>query len=332
MAMSRVVTPKTVAATRHKVQYLSTDHPIGNTYAVNLRQLEYFTVIAEEGSFTRAAERLLVAQPSLSQQMSALEAELGGQLLERMPRGVRLTMAGQSFLPEARAAISHADRARASVRMALGLEAGRLEIAAATSAAAGILPSTLRRWQEQHPEIEVSLHEYVHRRPFEDAVRDGQGDMAVGSPPEDWPGRVEHLGWEEFVLVLPNGDPLLSRRSVDIAELAERRWVHFVPTHGLAEVLDVRCAASGFRPRVAVRTSQVTAAPQFAAAGLGPALVPDHIVSESVRHLTRPARPRVIRRVVAFARGDWSPITHSFLDALREYPWGRKPPGAIDLG
>src|SRR3954469_14588028 len=84
----------------------------GDTPGVNLRQLEYFLVIAEEGSFTRAAERLLVAQPSLSQQIGALEAELGGPLLERMPRGVRLTTAGHSFLPEARAAISHADRAR----------------------------------------------------------------------------------------------------------------------------------------------------------------------------------------------------------------------------
>ena len=96
---------------------------------VNLRQLEYFVVIAEEGSFTRASERLLVAQPSLSQQIGVLETELGGVLLERLPRGVRLTMAGENFLPEARAAISHANRARRSVRMALSLESGRLEIA-----------------------------------------------------------------------------------------------------------------------------------------------------------------------------------------------------------
>jgi DNA-binding transcriptional LysR family regulator len=299
---------------------------------MNLRQLEYFTVIAEEGSFTQAAERLLVAQPSLSQQIAALEAELGGPLLERLPRGVRLTPAGQSFLPEARAAISHAHHARAAVRMALGLEAGRLEIAVATSAAAGILPWVLRRWQERHPEIEVGLHEFPHRRVLDDAARDGDGDMAVGSPPREWQGPVEHLGWEEFVLVLPDGDPLLRRRSVDLAELAERRWVHFVSSHGLAEVLDIRCAAAGFSPRVAVRTSQVAAAPQFAAAGLGPALVPDHIVADSVKHLMRPARPRVIRRVVAFARGDWSPITRAFLDTLHEYPWPRKPARAADLG
>ena len=176
---------------------------MADTHGVNLRQLEYFVAIAEEGSFTRASERLLVAQPSLSQQIAVLEAELGGALLERLPRGVRLTMAGQNFLPEARAAISHASRARGSARMALSLELGQLEIATVTSAAAGILPSALRRWQELHPSIEVSLSEHLHRRLLDEAVRNGDGDMAVGSPPASWDGPITPLGWEEFVLVLP---------------------------------------------------------------------------------------------------------------------------------
>lgn len=289
-------------------------------------------VIAEEGSFTRASERLLVAQPSLSQQIGALEAELGGPLLERLPRGVRLTMAGQSFLPEARAALAHANRARRSVRMAMGLESGQLQIATNTSTAAGVLPSVLRRWQEMHPGIEVSLSEYLHRRLLEEAVSNGDGDMAVGSPPASWQGAIERLGWEEFVLVLPDGDPMLRRRSVDLADLVERRWVHFARDHGLAELVDQRCAAAGFTPRVAVRTSQVLAAPLFAAAGLGPAMVPDHIVPDSVRELVRPAKPRLVRQVVAFARRDWSPATRAFVDALREYPWPRRPPSSTDLG
>jgi DNA-binding transcriptional LysR family regulator len=299
---------------------------------LNLRQLEYFTVIAEEGSFTRASERLLVAQPSLSQQIGALEAELGGPLLERLPRGVRLTMAGQSFLPEARAALAHANRARRSVRMAMGLESGQLQIATNTSTAAGVLPSVLRRWQEMHPGIEVSLSEHLHRRLLEEAVSNGDGDMAVGSPPASWQGAIERLGWEEFVLVLPDGDPMLRRRSVALADLVERKWVHFARDHGLAELVDQRCAAAGFTPRVAMRTSQVLAAPLFAAAGLGPAMVPDHIVPDSVRELVRPAKPRLVRQVVAFARRDWSPATRAFVDALHEYPWPRRPPASTNLG
>jgi DNA-binding transcriptional LysR family regulator len=305
---------------------------IGDTYDMNLRQLEYFVVIAEEGSITRAAERLFVAQPSLSQQISALERELGGPLLERMPRGVRLTVAGQNLLPEARAAISHADRAGRSARMALGLEAGRLEVAVATSAATGIMPWVLRRWQEAHPEIEIGLLEFPHRRALDEGVREGAGDLAVGSPPHDWQGPVERLGWEEFVLVLPRDDPLLSRRSIPLESLSDRRWVHFHASHGLAEVVDVRCGVAGFSPRIAVRTSQVPAAPHFAAAGLGPALVPEHIVPENLKALMRPAKPRLVRPVVSFIRAEWSALTEAFLDCLRQYPWPRKPPRAVDLG
>jgi DNA-binding transcriptional LysR family regulator len=305
---------------------------IAHTHGVNLRQLEYFVAIAEEGSFTRASERLLVAQPSLSQQIGVLEAELGGALLERLPRGVRLTMAGQNFLPEARAAISHASRARRSARMALSIESGQLEIATITSAAAGILPSALRRWQELHPNIEVSLSEHLHRRLLDEAVRNGDGDLAVGSPPANWDGPITLLGWEEFVLVLPPGDPMLRERSVDLAELADRRWVHFAGGHGLAEVVDIQCAAAGFTPRIAVRTSQVVAAPLFAASGLGPALVPDHIVPDGAKELTRPAKPRLVRPVVAFTRHHWTPVTRAFVDTLHAHPWPRKPPRATDLG
>ena len=299
---------------------------------MNLRQLEYLVVIAEEGSFTRASARLLVAQPSLSQQIGALEAELGGPLLERLPRGVRLTMAGHSLLPEARAAVSHANRARRSARMAMGLESGQLQIATNTSTAAGILPSVLRSWQELHPSIEVRLSEYLHRRLLDDAVRDGESDMAVGSPPASWEGPIERLGWEEFVLVLPEGDPMLHKRSVDLAELADRTWVHFARDHGLAELVDLRCAAAGFTPRVAVRTSQVLAAPLFAAGGLGPALVPDHVVPDTARELVRPAKPRLVRQVVAFTRRDWSPATRAFLDILHEYAWRPRPPRATNVG
>jgi DNA-binding transcriptional LysR family regulator len=299
---------------------------------MNLRQLEYFVVIAEEGSFTRASQRLLVAQPSLSQQIGALEAELGGPLLERLPRGVRLTMAGQEFLPEARAVTSHANRARRSARVALGMESGQLEIATNTSTAAGILPSVLKRWQELHPGIEMSLKEYLHRRLLDAAVRDGGSDMAVGSQPAAWEGPIEPLGWEEFVLVLPAGDPMLRKRSVDLAELADRRWVHFARGHGLSELLDLQCAAAGFTPRVAVRTSQVAAASLFAAAGLGPVLVPDHIVPDAVKECVRPAKPRLARRVVAFTRTEWSPVTRAFLETLREYSWPPKPARATNLG
>ena len=299
---------------------------------MNLRQLEYFVTIADQGSFTAAAEQLLVSQPSLSQQIGALEAELGGPLFERLPRGVRLTPAGQGLLGEARASLRHARRGRRAARMALGLDAGQLEVAVTTSVAVGILPRVLREWQRRHPEIEVSLLEFPHRRGLEEAVRDGGGDLAVGSIPAQWQGQVRRLGWEEFVVVLPDGDPLLAEKSVALETLAERRWVHFTRAHGLAEVVDFCCATAGFSPRVAVRTSQVGAASQFAAAGLGPALVPEHVVPAALTALSRPTAGRPVRAVCAFTRGDFTPLTSAFLAVLRDFPWGPKPPSAFDLG
>jgi DNA-binding transcriptional LysR family regulator len=298
---------------------------------MNLRQLEYFVAIAELGSLTQAAERLFVSQPSLSQQIRALEAELGGPLLERLPRGVRLTAAGHELLSEARATLAHARRARRVVRRALELDVGQLEVAVTSSAALGILPAVLRDWQGRHPEIEVSLLEFPHRRALEEAARDGAGDIAISSPPEVWAGQVRRLGWEEMVLVLPDGDPLLAQDAVDLHELADRRWVHFVRATGLAEVVDICCAGAGFTPRVAVRTSQVAAAPLFAAAGIGPALVPEHIVPAALQRLVRPAKPRPVRAVCAFTRGEWTPLTRAFLDTLRSFPWGPKPRRALDL-
>jgi DNA-binding transcriptional LysR family regulator len=298
---------------------------------VNLRQLEYFVAIAEAGSLTQAAERLLVSQPSLSQQIRSLEAELGGPLLERLPRGVRLTTAGDELLGEARATLAHAQRARRVVRRALELDAGELEVAVTSSAALGILPAVLHDWQGRHPEIEVSLLEFPHRRALEEAARDGAGDIAVGARPEEWTGQIRRLGWEEMVLVLPDGDPLLKLDAVELTELRDRRWVHFSRAHGLASVVDVCCAGAGFSPRVAVRTSQVAAAPSFAAAGIGPALVPEHIVPAALQRLVRPAAPRPVRAVCAFTRGEWNPLTRAFLDTLESFPWGPRPEPALDL-
>src|SRR5919204_6140091 len=105
---------------------------------MNLRQLECFVAVAEEGSFTKAARRLQLSQPSLSQQIRALEADLGGELIERLPRGIRLTAAGKAFIPEAQAAVRAAERAGVAARMALGLQAGELELATLLSMTVGI--------------------------------------------------------------------------------------------------------------------------------------------------------------------------------------------------
>lgn len=250
---------------------------------MNLRQLAYWLAVVDEGSFTRAAQRMHVAQPSLSQQIRALEAELGGPLIERLPRSIRLTSAGKAFLPEARAAVLSAERAARAARAALKLETGELEIATVRSIAAGILPPTIRLWRERYPSVPIRLREYGHRDLLVESTRSGFGDIAIGPRPPDWGGPISPLGYEEFVLVLPASDPIAERGSpVALEELADREWVLYHPDHGLAGVHEEICVTAGFLPRGAVRTSQAEAAVRMAAAGLGIAVVPDNIVLPAV--------------------------------------------------
>src|SRR4051794_41425089 len=117
---------------------------------MNIRQLECLVAVVDEGSFTRAARRVGITQPSLSQHIRALEDELGGALLERLPRGVALTPAGRSLLPEARAAVRALERGRRGARAALALEAGGGGVAAVLSMAGGLLPPDHPGWHRRH--------------------------------------------------------------------------------------------------------------------------------------------------------------------------------------
>lgn len=284
---------------------------------MTLRQLECFLAVAAERSFTRAAERIGMAQPSLSQQIRALEAELGGTLLERLPRGAALTPAGRALLPEARSAVEAAERAGRGARTALGLESGEIEIATVWSIAVGILPAALRLWNARHPEVMVRLHEHSNRRNLEESVRRGNGDIAIGPRPADWIGPVEPLGYEQFVVVLAQNDTLARRGAIRLDELAERRWVLFETDFGLNEIVMGACARAGFQPRAAVRTAQSEAAVRLAAAGLGPALVPDNILAPGFEGAVLRLDPPVRRELVAYARTQWTRAAGNLVELIR---------------
>jgi Transcriptional regulator len=300
---------------------------------VNLRQLQYFVTVVEEGSFTRAAQRLYVAQPSLSKQLAALEKELGGPLLERLPRGVRLTPSGRAFLPDARATVLSAERARRSARMTHDLTGGELEIATLFSIAIGLLPDSIRALRTRHPGILVSLREYVHREQLEDDVRSGVSDIAIGPKPRTWDGPVTSLGWEEFVVLLPEGDPLLRTTGrVELSDLADRRWVLPDPSAGMAPLVVAACRDAGFVPQPAVRSAQVEALARFAACGLGPTLLPDNVIPGDLRHLVRRLRRPLARELAAYTRMTWSPVASAFLDELWDPRAAARPANAFVPG
>jgi DNA-binding transcriptional LysR family regulator len=298
---------------------------------MNLRQLECFVAIVEEGSFTRAARRVGITQPSLSQHVRSLEEELGGAVLERLPRGVALTPAGRTLLPEARAALRAVERGRRGARAALALETGDLEIATVLSMAVGLLPRYIRLWHERHPDVGIRLQEFRHRSLLEDAVEQGVADFAIGPLPlRAWEGPLEQVSWEEFVVVAPPGDPLASRRRVRLEELAEREWVLYHADHGLAGILEEVCRRAGFSPRGTVRTSQAEGAARLASAGIGPALVPDNIVLPGIEGSVLRLDPPIIRDVAVYARTELSRTAAAFVDVLRTEDRPR-PRGAVTI-
>jgi DNA-binding transcriptional LysR family regulator len=298
---------------------------------MNFRQLECFIAVVDEGSFTRAARRVGIAQPSLSQHIKTLEEELNGKVIQRLPRGVSLTPAGRALLPEARLAVRALERGRHGARSALALELGELEIATVLSMAVGVLPAHIGIWHERHPNVAIRLHEFRHRNLLEDAVEQGVADFAVGPRPlRRWDGPLETVAWEEFVLVVASSDPLSEQSSVALDDLREREWVLYHPDHGLAGIVDDVCRRNGFRPRGTVRTSQAEGAVRLAAVGVGIALVPDNIVGPRLDCAVLRFHPRLIRDVAVYARSDWSPTAEAFVDVLRSQPQPR-PVGAVSI-
>jgi DNA-binding transcriptional LysR family regulator len=299
---------------------------------MNLRQLECFVAVVEEGAFTRAARRLGIAQPSLSQQIRRLEQELGGPLVERLPRGLAVTPAGRALLPEARSALRAAERGARGARAAREPGSGELDIATVLSLAVGFLPRTIQVWHQHYPRVAIRLHEYRHRRQLEEAVQEGVGDLAIGPRPLlEWEGPLEQVDWEEFVIVLPPDDPLAGRGSVRVEELADRDWVLYHPDHGLAGIVDEVCRQAGFAPRGTVRTSQAEGGARLAAAGLGPALVPDNIVRPGIGGAVLRLEPRLVREIVAYTRNEWTPTAWAFVGLLQVQEPRPRPRGAVTM-
>ena len=298
--------------------------------SITLRQLEYFVTVVDEGSFTAAAALLHVTQPGLSHQIQALERELGGPLLERLPRNVRLTPAGRTALPHARASLAHADRASSAARRASGVDAGELHLGTLYSISVGLLPKALRSWRQSYPDVQVRLVEFRRTQDLIAAMEAGQADLAVGPTPPDWKGPVEPIGVEEFVIAAAHDAPLpADGQTVSLADLATHQWVHFTPPSGLSDILDAACRAAGFEPHAAVRTEQAPSALTLALDGLGLTLVPGNVVPPGYPGLLLWPDPPVHRELSVYTRVRPDPITAAFVAAITREPLAT-PPHLLD--
>ncbi|WP_329363809.1 LysR family transcriptional regulator [Streptomyces sp. NBC_00669] len=298
---------------------------------MSLRQMEYFLAVVDADSFTRAAEALHVTQPALSHQLKSLERQMGGELVERLPRGVRLTPMGRAFLPHAELAVRSAVRAERAARAAAGAEGGELHIAAVHSIAAGLLPSVFARWRRQRPGVGLVLREYSRGEDLVEAMERGVADLAVGHDPGPAATRtgggmtLTPIGAEEIVMVLPPGDLLAAERVVPLAAFAERAWVRCAmePVVDGRPFIDLACEKVGFTPRTAVRTEHTSTAVRMAAAGVGVVAVPSYAAPPECA--TVRLDPPWRRGLFVIAREPLGGAGAAFAELLAAHPY--EPPG-----
>jgi DNA-binding transcriptional LysR family regulator len=245
---------------------------------MELHQLAYFVAVAEEGSFTRAAERLHVAQPGVSAQVKRLERELGQELLDRTGRTVRLTDVGAAALPHARAALVAVRGVREAVEELAGLVRGQVAIGAVTSAGPVGLPDLLAGFHERYPAVEITLSE-ANSDVMLAALREGRLDLAVvglatGPPPGI---ATQVLLDEPFLAVTAPTGPLADRTAVGLPELGEVPLMALPKGTGLRTALDAAFAREGRTPRIAFEAADPNVLVQLAMRGLGVAVVPESL-------------------------------------------------------
>jgi DNA-binding transcriptional LysR family regulator len=245
---------------------------------MELRHLRYFRAVAEELHFGRAADRLHIAQPPLSQQIRQLERELGVTLLVRSTRRVELTPAGQAYLRRAVAILDAVkDAGEQAQRIAAGVE-GRLAIGCVGSATYSLLPRLVRALREALPGVEVSVRGEMLAPAQIAALLAGEIDLALLRPPVEESGvMLETVRRDRLLVALPEGHELASRDRLRIGDLRDEEFVAHAG-HGrsvMNSVLTAMCADAGFVPRVRHEVEETSTLVTLVAAGLGVAIVPD---------------------------------------------------------
>jgi DNA-binding transcriptional LysR family regulator len=279
--------------------------------------------VAEELHFGRAAARLHISQPPLSQQIRRLEDEIGARLFRRTSRRVQLTPAGRAFLAEARQTVAAADRAVGAAQRAERGEIGELVIGYVTSATYGPLPDVIRMFRKRFPEVDLELRNLrsVHQS---QALLDRRIDVGFVRPHALDPRLVYEAFWREPVLaVLPSDHPLAHRTAVGIGDLASDLFL-MAPAEDAAAFHDqvlALCRRAGFAPRVHDGVPDIQAAVALVAAGLGINLVPAAVQRFRRRGVVyRPLRPRSLRIELGLAwrRDDDSALVQQFRRVARE--------------
>jgi DNA-binding transcriptional LysR family regulator len=296
---------------------------------MELRHLRYFIAVAEEKHVTRAAERLGMQQPPLSQQIRALERELDVQLFHRKPRGVELTDAGSALLTDARAILSHIDHAFAATRRTARGEQGRISVGFTSSAPFHpFVPRIIRAYRDAFPLVSLTLEESGTTELIDD-LRDERLDAAfIRTPIAKQEGIVvAQLLQEPMVLAMPHAHGLAKRTKASeplpLKALADETFILYRRPDGpgLYDAILSACTAAGFSPRIGQETPRIVSTLSLVAAGLGISLVPeslqcmrmDGVVFRRLAGSIQPAAPLYL----ASRRGERSVAVRKFLELIK---------------
>jgi DNA-binding transcriptional LysR family regulator len=285
---------------------------------MELRQLRYFIAVAEELHFRRAAERLHISQPPLSQQIRALEDELGFELLTRSRRRVQLTPAGEAFLRDARVVLGELEGAVATARRIDAGQTGRLRVGFVGSALLSIVPGTVERFRASRPGVAIELRERSTVDQLR-AVSAGVIDVGLVRPPIDDDGelRAQTVLRERTVAALPAGHALARLARVPLARLAAEPLVLFPRDQapGFHDLLIAALASTGAGPRVVQYAPEMLTIIGLVAAGTGVSLVPASVSRLALDGVTyRPVSGAPRSELIAITRArDESALVRAFV-------------------
>ena len=291
---------------------------------MELRHLRYFAAVAEELHFGRAAKRLASAQPPLSQQIKALEEEIGVILLTRTKRQVRLTAAGEVFLAETRKILGLAEQAvRAAGRAARG-EIGQLAVGFVSSAVYGQVPHIFRLMRSRYPKVSLMLQDLTSEEQVE-AVKAGRIDVGLVRPPVIAAEglEMEIISREPLMAVLPEGSRLAQKAELAVEELAEEPFIQ-IPRQvapGFYDQFIRICARAGFSPKIVQEARTTPTIVSLIAGGMGVSILPSSLrslqrIGAVYRPLKRPAPTTDM--AVLWRPEDTSPPLDSFLEIVWE--------------
>lgn len=267
---------------------------------MEFHQLRYVCAIAETGSFSRAAERCHVAQPSLSQQVLKLEQDLGAKLFDRLGRSVRLTEAGRAFLPHARSILHQMEAARAGIENQSTDLRGSVAVGAIPTIAPYLIPRYTAAFAKKYPEARLRIVEETTPVLVE-SLRNLSIDLAILALP------LRHKEFELFPLrteplfaVLPNNHPRAAQKSISLKELRGEPFVMLRDGHCFRDLSFTACAHARVTPRIAFESGQFSSLLGMVAAGVGVTLVPEMAIDKNAdcRYI-RIGDARATRTIVA---------------------------------